>query len=110
MRFVRVGHISLAIDHICLRGVAWQFTSICSIDSVTLHIVQSSRCSLFGMFLQNRPIFWVLCIALYRNCLTRVRKVRRRILPHIVSSVSNRLLYSWIASLVAWRFLSVVAQ
>ena len=47
------GHISLAIDHICLRGVAWQFTSICSIDSVTPHIVQSSCCSLFGMFLQN---------------------------------------------------------
>src|SRR5260370_5117674 len=50
-------------------------------------------------------------MALYRNCLTRVRRERWfRRFDQIVSSVSRRPLYAWIASLVDWRFVIVVSR
>jgi len=109
-RFSACGQSSSARVQIILRGAAWQCTNMCSMDSVTLHVLQNSRCSLFSMCRQYFPTFWVPCMALYRNCLMRVRSACCRIPDHIVSSVSSRPLYPWIASLVVWRFSEVVGR
>ncbi len=61
-------------------GVAWQRVSMCSIDSVTPHVVQNSRCSALSRCRQYVPTFWVPCIALYMNCRTVILRCRRRVL------------------------------
>jgi hypothetical protein len=38
-----------------------------SMDSVVPHVVKNSRCSFSSMCCQYVPIFWVPCMALYRN-------------------------------------------
>jgi hypothetical protein len=108
-RFRACGQSSSARVHIILCGASRQCTSMCSMDSVTLHFLQNSRHSLVAMWCQNLPTFWVPCMALYRNCLTRVRRVRCCIPDQIDSSVLSRPLYSWSASLVRWMFSEVVA-
>jgi len=64
-RFYACSQRFSARPHIVLRGAAWQCTRMCSMDSMTLHVVQNSRCSLPGMCCQCLPIFWVPCMALY---------------------------------------------
>ena len=91
-RFGVCGQRASACCQSIFRGIAWHWVSICSMDSVTPHVVQNSHCSVFSRCCQYFLVFWVPCMALYMNCWTCVLKVHHHIPDQRVSSVSRRLL------------------
>ena len=81
------GQCSFASFQIARTGVSRHVVSMCSIVSVVRHVGQSCLSSYPWMCVQKCPIFWVSCMALYRNCRIFIRMVGLCSPSHKVLSV-----------------------
>ena len=104
------GQCSLARCHIALTGVALQCMRMCVIDSGTWHVGQFCRSLYPGICDQKCPIFWVSCIALYRNCLILILIIGFCSPHHMVLSVSRVCVYSAIAICALSRLFNVAGR
>ena len=101
------GQCSFASFQITRTGVSRHVVNMCSIVSVVWHVGQSCLSSYPWMCVQKCPIFWVLCMALYRNCRIFIRMVGLCSPSHRVLSVSICCVYSVTAVRVLCRFSDV---
>ena len=101
------GQWFFAIIQIVRVGAALQWMRMWLIDSGALHVWQFCLSSYPGMCVQKLPIFWVSCIALYRNCRTFDLIVGFCRPLQIVLFVSSFPVYLAIASRVSSKLFAV---
>ena len=102
------GHVSFARCHIVQLALASHCVSMCSMNSVVLHIGQVPLCSKFSMWFHMFPTISAWCVALYRNCWTQVLSIGFLKLFQMVTLVLHCPLKSKMVSHICCRRIGVV--
>lgn len=104
------GHVPLARCHIVWFALVLHCISICSMDSMVLHIGQVPLCLKFGTWFHTLPTISAWCVDLYRNCWTWVLSISFLKLSQMVALVLHCPFRSRMASHICCKSIGVVGK